>query len=210
MARVVLRSDYFLGILLSSKLDFGYCRHVVRWVAEEGWRGRTSGRRSLTGKSMEDSFWNTITKLFVNCLKIFIQFSISSDYRKLNRKRQQERTSRKQGKHTHASKLLLRKRQHTPRPTQQSLRATSPARATSCSWTRSEATRMTIHASACPSVATPSRTRWAHSPRTSPPKRTTTQHAGRGRSAWWVCAALIHRLSLTITHILISFSSIPL
>lgn len=110
--------------------------------------------------------------------------------RKRNKKQLLELTSKKRERLTLASKRPRQRRRRTPRRTLPSPPATPPVRATSCSWIRSAATRTTIRASACPSVATPSRTRWALSPRTSPPptNRTTNRHADRGRSAWWVYA----------------------
>lgn len=117
--------------------------------------------------------------------------------RKQSRKQQRAQTNKKLVKHTLGSRRRQRRRRRTRKLTLWSLRATPPARATSCLSTKSAATRMTIRASACPFVATPSRTRWALSPRTSPPQpnRTTNRHADRGRSAWWVCSST--RLSLT-------------
>lgn len=118
--------------------------------------------------------------------------------RKQSKKRQHEQTRRRHARRMRERRRQRRRQQPTPRRTPPSPPATSRVRATSCSWTRSAATRTTIRASACPSVATPSRTRWALSPRTSPPPPTrTTTHAAPGRSAWWVCAAT-HSHSLTM------------
>jgi hypothetical protein len=111
-------------------------------------------------------------------------------YRKQNRKRRRGQTSRRPAKRMRANKQRRPKQRRTQKRIPPSRRATSRARATSCSWTRSAATRTTTRASACPSVATPSTTRWALSPtRTSPAN---TNHAAPGRSAWWV-----HRDSTT-------------
>lgn len=63
MARAVLRSDHFLGLILSRQLDLGYRRHVIRRVAEEGRRGRTGGRRSVEGKKMLMYCWYMLKSL---------------------------------------------------------------------------------------------------------------------------------------------------
>ena len=44
MAHVVLHRHHFPWLVLSRELDLGYCRHVVRRVAEES-RGGGSRRR---------------------------------------------------------------------------------------------------------------------------------------------------------------------
>lgn len=49
MARAVLRGYHLFRLLLSRELDLGHRRHVVRRVAEESGRGRTSGGRSIEG-----------------------------------------------------------------------------------------------------------------------------------------------------------------
>lgn len=236
MARLVLRSDHLLGFFLSCELDLGHRRHVIRRVAEEGWRRGTGRGGGAQGKNFflerkrrrelmnlciiylgplicVQPIWEIQTSLhikyraltvyrlrcsFSRFLSLYLQIEyinilmIIICYRKLNRKQQHEQTNKKRGRHTHENKLQPLRPRRTRKHTPLSRPATSRAKATSCSSTRSEATRTTIRGSACPSVATPSRTRWAHSPRTSPPppNRTTTPHADRGRSAWWVCAAL--------------------
>lgn len=140
------------------------------------------------------SFINSSQLILRVATQIQLDTIVGALRRKRSRKQQHEPTSKKLGRHTHASRRQRPRQQPTLKHTLPSPPPTSPVKATSSSWTRNEATRTTIPASECPSVATPSRTRWAHSPRTSQPNLTTT-HAAPGRSAWWVSALLTKHLA---------------
>lgn len=59
MAHVVLHRDHFSWLLLSRQLDSCYCRHVLRWIAEESW-----GRGGSRGGSYKSTYLRKI-KIFL-------------------------------------------------------------------------------------------------------------------------------------------------